>query len=98
MVPSEIAAVEGFGGMDSPARLRILVDAYGLDDAGRRGLLELFPPAVTTMREFMKARVAAGDPVFTEVDNMRDPQRYDKILAWLDERHADFLAALGVQS
>ncbi|MEY9931910.1 Ser/Thr protein kinase RdoA (MazF antagonist) [Catenulispora sp. GP43] len=94
MVPQAIAAVEGFDGMDSPARLRILVDAYGLDDAERRALLELFAPAVITMQTFMKARVAAGDPVFTEVDTMRDPLRYDKILTWLEDQHETFLAAL----
>ena len=98
MVPQAIAAVEGFDGMDSPARLRIMVDAYGLDDAGRRTLLSLFPLAVATMQAFMKGRVAAGDPVFIEVDAKRDPERYAKILAWLDERHAEFLAALGVGS
>lgn len=94
MVPQAIAAVEGLDGMDSAARLRILVDAYGLDDADRRALLELFAPAVTVMQTFMKARVAAGDPVFTEVDAERDPMRYAKILAWLEDQHETFLAAL----
>lgn len=96
MVPQAIAAVEGFDGMDSPDRLRIMVDAYGLDGADRRTLLGLFPRAVVTMQAFMKGRVAAGDPVFVEVDAKRDPERYNKILAWLDERHVDFVAALGI--
>lgn len=98
MVPQSIAAVEGFGGLDSPARLRIMVDAYGLDVADRRTLLDLFPSLVDAMQAFMKGRVAAGDPVFTEVDRKRDPQRYAKILAWLDERREDFFAALGITS
>jgi len=98
MVPQTIAAVEGFDGMDSPARLRIMVDAYGLDAADRRRLLGLFPSLVDTMQAFMKGRVAAGDPVFTEVNRKRDPQRYAKILAWLDERHEEFAAALGTAS
>ena len=96
MVPDEIAAVEGFGGLDSPARLRILVDAYGLDHAGRGPLLDLFPQAVAVMEKFVKGRVAAGDPVFTRVDAERDPARYNKILAWLETHHEEFLAALGV--
>lgn len=96
MVPQAIAAVEGFDGLDSPARLRIMVDAYGLDAADRLTLLDLFPSLVYTMQAFMKGRVAAGDPAFTEVARKRDPQRYTKILAWLDERRDDFLAALGV--
>lgn len=97
MVPQGIAADEGFGGMDSPARLRILADAYGLDDGERRGLLDQFPLVIAVMRTFVKGRVAAGDPVFTKVDAERDPGRWDKILTWLDERQADFLAALGVE-
>jgi Ser/Thr protein kinase RdoA (MazF antagonist) len=98
MVPQPIAAVEGLDGLDSAARLRIMVDAYGLDDSGRRAFLDLFPPAVAMMRTFVNARVAAGDPVFTEVDAQRDPQRWDQILVWLDERRAGFLAALGVEA
>jgi len=98
MVPQTIAAVEGSDGMDSAARLRIMVDAYGLDAADRRTLLDLFPSLVDTMQAFMKGRVAAGDPVFTEVDRKRDPQRYAKILTWLDERHEEFAAALGIAS
>lgn len=97
MVPQAIASAEGFAGMDSPARLRVMADAYGLGDADRRTLLGLFPLAVATMQAFMKARVATGDPVFTEVDANRDPERYNKILAWLEERHTDFLTALCVQ-
>lgn len=95
MVPQDIAAVEGLAGLDSPARLRILADAYGLDDTGRRRLLALFPQVVATMQAFVQARVAAGDPVFTEVDARRDPQRWSRILGWLDARHEEFLEALG---
>lgn len=96
MVPEAIAAVEDFDGMDSAARLRILADAYGLDDAERRALLKQFPSIVAVMQQFMKGRVAAGDPVFTEVDAHRDPLRYTKILSWLEDQDAHFRMALGV--
>lgn len=96
MVPPEIADVEGFGGLPSRPRLRILVDAYGLDDAERHRLLDLFPQVVAAMQKFVAGRVAAGDPVFTEMDARRDPKRWSRILTWLDACHEAFLGALGV--
>lgn len=98
MLPQAVAAAEGYDGMDSPARLRILADAYGLDVGDRRALLDQFPQTVAMMQRFITGRIAAGDPVFTEVDAERDPLRWDRILAWLDEQHANFLAALGIES
>lgn len=96
MVPDKIAAIEGMAELDAPSRLRILVDAYGLDAADRGRLLELFPQVTETCRRFVNARVAAGDPVFTQVDAERDPLRWEKIQDWLAEHRADFRAALGV--
>lgn len=96
VVPHAIAAVEGMDGLDAPSRLRILVDAYGLDNADRHLLLEALPMVTETCRRFVGARVAAGDPVFTEIDARRDPGRWDAIQKWLAEHHEEFLAALGV--
>lgn len=96
MVPGEIRQVEGMDGLDPVSRLRVLADAYGLDGADRRSLLELFPEVTETCRRFVNGRVAAGDPVFTEVDAARDPRRWNKIHKWLAEHREDFLTALGV--
>ncbi|NUR61342.1 MAG: phosphotransferase [Catenulispora sp.] len=96
MVPGAIRQVEGMDGLDPFPRLRLLVDAYGLGDADRRTLLELFAQVTETCRRFVNGRVASGDPVFTEVDARRDPQRWDNIQKWLAEHNEDFLAALGV--
>ncbi|NUP46226.1 MAG: phosphotransferase [Catenulispora sp.] len=96
MVPGEIRRVEGLDGLDVGRRLRLMVDAYGLDDAGRGAFLDLFPEVTETCRRFIAKRVAAGDPVFTEIDAQRDPQRWEKIHAWLAEHRGEFLAALGV--
>ncbi|GAA1988856.1 aminoglycoside phosphotransferase family protein [Catenulispora subtropica] len=98
MVPDEIRGVEGMGGLDALSRLRVLADAYGLDAAGRRTLLELLPLVSESCHRFVDGRVASGDPVFTEIDAQRDPQRWDKIQKWLAEHHEEFLAALGVGS
>lgn len=95
MVPADVASAEGLDDLDSPERLRILVDAYGLHAAGRDAFLDLFPQVVAAMQAFIKARVAAGDPVFTKIDAERDPQRWSKILAWLAARREEFLRALG---
>lgn len=96
MVPAEIRQVEGMDGLDPVRRLRLLADAYGLDDAGRRAVLEMFADVTETCRRFVNGRVASGDPVFTEIDARRDPQRWDRIQKWLTEHHEEFQAALGV--
>lgn len=98
VVPEEIRGIEGMGGLDALRRLRVLADAYGLDDAGRHTLVELFPLVTESCRLFVARRVASGDPIFTKIDAERDPQRWEKIHYWLAERHEDFLAALGVRS
>jgi hypothetical protein len=90
--------VEGLGELPGPDRLRILVDAYGLDAVGRHSLLGLFPQVAGVMQKFVEGRVAAGDPVFTEMDAQRDPGRWSRILAWLDAGREEFLAALGVST
>jgi hypothetical protein len=96
VLPPTFAAAERLEGMDPARRLPILAEAYGLDDAGRSAMLDLFPLVTTTMQSFVAGRVAAGDPVFTKIDGERDPERWDKIQNWLAEHHGEFLAALGV--
>ena len=51
---------------------------------------------VGVLEKFIKGRVAAGDPVFTAVDAERDPNRWTRILTWLDAEHEGFAQALGV--
>ena len=95
-VPAAIAAVEGLDGLDAPSRIRVLADAYGLDEAGRHAFVDLLPAVTATCRKFVNGRVAAGDPVFTKINADLDPQRWDKIQAWLAAHREEFLAALGV--
>ena len=82
-LPPQAAAAEGQPGLNVAARLRILADAYGLDEAGRRELVDVLPVLLETSRRFVDGRVAAGDPVFTRIDAERDPERWDKTRAWL---------------
>jgi len=94
MLPPRLAAVEGQPGLDAVARLRVLADAYGLDDDERRELLALIPVVLETSHWFVAARVAAGDPVFTRIDAERDPGRWEACQMWLDEYREEFLRAL----
>lgn len=94
VLPPEVAEAEGLPGLDAVARLRILADAYGLDEAERRELVDLFPIVVATNQRFMAGRVAAADPAFVRIDAERDLDRFDKCRAWLAENHDAFLAAL----
>jgi hypothetical protein len=94
MTPQKIAAVDGKAGLEVAPRLRLLADAYGLDDAGRRELLDLFPQIVATNIRFNRGRVDAGDPVFIQIEAERDPRRWEYILGWLAENRDAFLAAL----
>jgi len=94
MVPPRVAEVEGQGGLDPVRRLRLLADAYGIGEADRCALLDLFPQLVETTRGFIAGRVAAGDPVFTRVVAERDPRRWELCLAWLAENRDRFRGAL----
>lgn len=89
------AARLGWAPADRAARLRVVADAYGLDGAGRRELVALLGEAMTRGGEFVRRRVAAGDPNFTAMwDEMGGQERFDRRRRWWTERAADFAAAL----
>jgi hypothetical protein len=96
MIPPKTPAVDGIGKAELKVaqRLRLLADAYGLDDDGRREVLDLFPQIVATEIRFNHGRVAAGDPVFIQMEAELDPRRWERILAWHAENRESFLAAL----
>lgn len=89
------AARLGWAPADRAARLRVVADAYGLDGAGRRELVALLGEAMTRGGEFVRRRVAAGDPNFTAMwDEMGGQERFDRRRRWWTERAGDFAAAL----
>lgn len=51
-------------GDDQVERLRIFVDAYGLDAHGRRGLISMVARRLAAMVAFMQAQAAAGSAAF----------------------------------
>jgi hypothetical protein len=77
------AARNGWLSSDSPSRLRLIMDTYGLDDSAR---LEMFAELTRSMDrggEFMRRRVGAGDPNFTKMWNeMGGEERFARRREW----------------
>jgi hypothetical protein len=55
-----LSADPRWAGVDAPARLRALVDGYGLDEPGRRGLLVRLGPRTRSMATFLAGQAARG--------------------------------------
>jgi len=85
----------GWQPVGKPARLRLAAEAYGLDLAGRRSLLEILSDRIAHGGEFVRRQVEAGDPHFTRMWNdMGGAERYDRRRRWWDEQRDSFAAAL----
>lgn len=80
--------------MDTGRRIRLLADAYGLDDAGRAGLLDVLATRMQASIDDIEAFATAGDEAFVRlvadghVARMRDDQ------AWLAANHDGWRALL----
>lgn len=89
------AARLGWGDEDRPARLRLVADAYGLDDAGRSALLAHLDGDMASGGEFVRRRVARGEAPFIEMwEAMGGAERFDRRRAWWDDQRHTFAAAL----
>jgi hypothetical protein len=85
----------GWAPADRPARLRLVADSYGLDAEGRVELLDLVPLTMTRAREFIQARVDAGDPNFEMMwDFMGGAERFERRRRWWAEHRDTFATAL----
>jgi hypothetical protein len=90
-----VTAAERGRSAQAAHRLRVLADGYGLDAAGRTALPGFVVRAHDVAREFVAARVAAGDPVFTDAWAERGGWApWDRIRAWMVAGRAEFVAAL----
>ena len=91
------ADTAGIGGppVDPVARLRVVVDAYGLPP-DRRPFVEAIDDALAVGDRFVQARADAGDPAFVEMWAQRGGDEYaQRRRAWF-EAHRDLLStALG---
>lgn len=73
------------------ARTRILVDAYGLDDAGREAFLPALRDSHTWMYDIVRDGAARGVPGFAAYWTPEAAARTARTRAWF-ERHADAIA------
>jgi hypothetical protein len=91
----DMTAILGWEPADRPARLRLIADTYGLDAAGRAGLLELIPVAMARARSFIEDRVAAGDANFVMMFEFTGgAQRFDAQDAWWVDHRDSFAAVM----
>jgi hypothetical protein len=89
------AARLGWGPADRAARLRIVADAYGLQGAARKSLVEVLDTSIARGREFVRRRVEAGEEGFVRMwREMGGDERYNRRLAWWIENRDQFVAAL----
>jgi len=87
----------GWTPADRPARLRLVADAYGLDRAGRAGLLTAMDDAIARVEAAVRRSVDAGEPNAVAMWNRTGGgERYDRRRRWWTEHHDEFAAALGV--
>lgn len=91
------AARTGRGGLDPFRRLRVVSDAYDLDQPQRRELLDALATQFKGGGEFVRRRVEAGEAAFIAMWEAMDGQaRYDRRQEWFDANRGRFGAALGV--
>ena len=86
----------GWRPADRPARLRLVADAYRLDEEGRGVVLACLDDAVDRAGEFVRRRVEAGDPNFIRMwEGMGGQERFDRRRRWwLENRHL-FASSMG---
>ncbi len=85
----------GFMDLDRPGRLRLVADAYGLDSAGRHGLLEHLDRSMQSGGLFVQRRVEAGDRNFIRMlEDMGGMHRYERRLEWWRTSRQSFVRAL----
>lgn len=91
----ESATTSGFHGLDTPRRLRLMADAYGMDRIDR----EILPATVRryneVSRDFVRTMVESGDTLFIrDLERFGGWARWDRRHDWLTEQEPLFLRAL----
>ena len=91
----EDMAQTGRAGLDPFARLRLVVDAYGLDQGERIVVLEVLAEQFDRGGEFVRRRVAAGEPAFIEMwEAIGGQARFDRRRRWFAAERNRFIDAL----
>ena len=95
MLDPTSAAVSGRDHLDPVRRLRVLVDAYGLDAEDRARFMAVLLDATVVCRAFVHARVAAGLPAFVDaLASTGGWERWDRMEAWVTSEADRFTEAL----
>ncbi len=85
----------GWQPADRPARLRLVADAYGLDQDGRTELLIVMTDAIDRVEAAVRHSVELGDLNTIEMWNrLGGSERYDRRRRWWTSHHDQFAAAL----
>jgi hypothetical protein len=85
----------GWGSVDRPARLRLVADAYGLDQTGRHELLEHLDRSMRGGGAFVQRRAETGDPNFIRMlAQMGGMERYERRGRWWKANRRHFLNEL----
>jgi hypothetical protein len=85
----------GWAPADRPARLRLVVDTYGLDATGRLEILGHLDRSMHGGGAFVQRRVDAGDPNFIRMlEEMGGMERYVRRRRWWEASRAGFADAL----
>ena len=85
----------GWRPAERTARLRLVADAYGLDQDGRAELLTAIDEAIDRVAAAVRRSVDAGDPNAVALwKRTGGRERYDRRRRWWIEHHDQFAAAL----
>lgn len=79
---------------DARARLRVLVDAYGLDEGSRRALVPLLSVRARSMSDFLGREAAAAREPWSTLWREGHGQVWSDDADWIGRREAVWLAAL----
>lgn len=79
---------------DTRARLRVLVDAYGLDEAQRRALVPMLSVRARSMYDMLATESAAGREPWSTLWGEGHGQIWSDDADWISRREADWLAVL----
>jgi hypothetical protein len=89
----------GWSSADRPARVRLVADTYGLNEAGSQELLMHLDRSINEGGTFVKHRVEAGDPNFIRMlEDMGGMERYERRRRWWEVNRHRFVAALAYAS
>lgn len=85
----------GWVNANTPARLRLVSDEYGLGGAARMELLSVLDDAMRSGGAFVLQRVEAGDPNFIRMwERIGGMERYDRRREWWSAVRSDFALVL----